>query len=300
MEPKPQSEGRPSPTSRGGRRLAAARGRYQGSWLEDVVRQLKVLDLGNWTTLLGAELLWSVVPLFILLSSLANERIDDDLSRHIGITGQGVGVVRSLFRSSPASSVVPIVTGMLFALVGAVTVVASIQVLYERAFDQPQRGWRDILRFLVWLCALIAALTAEGFVSHPVRSATGPVIEGVVRFVAATLFFWWTMHFLLGGRVPWNALLRPAFLTGVLWLALALFSSISLSSSIVSDSKLYGTIGVVFVLLTWFILVAAVLVLGAAFGAVWQNRSGQGFPAADSDAGLSEAGQGDRAEGVQL
>jgi membrane protein len=108
------------------------------------------------------------------------------------------------------------------------------------------------------------------------------VIEGVVRFLAAMLFFWWTMHFLLAGRAPWRVLIRPALVTAVLWLVLALFSSISLSSSIVSDSKLYGTIGVVFTFLTWFILVATVLMLGAAFGAVWQNRKGQGFRAAAS------------------
>jgi Virulence factor BrkB len=95
---------------------------------------------------------------------------------------------------------------------------------------------------------------------------------------------WWTMHFLLAGRASWHALIRPALVTAVLWLALAVFSSISLSSSIVSDSKLYGTIGVVFTLLTWFILVATVLVLGAAFGAVWQKRKGQGFRPPDSDA----------------
>jgi hypothetical protein len=41
---------------------------------------LKVLDVAKWTTVFGAELLWSVVPLLILLSSLANERIDDELS----------------------------------------------------------------------------------------------------------------------------------------------------------------------------------------------------------------------------
>jgi uncharacterized BrkB/YihY/UPF0761 family membrane protein len=85
--------------------------------------------------------------------------------------------------------------------------------------------------------------------------------------------------------------------TALLWLALAGLSSISLSSSIVSDSKLYGTIGVVFTLLTWFILVATVLVLGACFGAVWQKRKGRGFRPAVSDARPSEVGETEPAQG---
>lgn len=78
----------------GGHRFAALRRRYEGSWPQDVVRQLRVLDLGAWTVVFGAELLWSVLPFIILLSSLANERVDDDLSRHIGASGQGVRVIR--------------------------------------------------------------------------------------------------------------------------------------------------------------------------------------------------------------
>src|SRR3984885_5625704 len=90
---------------------------------------------------------------------------------------------------------------------------------------------------------------------------------------------------LLAGRAAAMARAnRPPLVTALLWIALALFSSISLSSSIVSDRKLYGTIGVVFTLLTWFILVAAVVVLGAALGAVWQHRRGQSSRATDTGA----------------
>jgi membrane protein len=264
--------------------------RYEGSWVQEVARRLKVLNVADWTTVFGAELLWSVLPLFILLSSLANQRIDDELVRHIGVSGPGIHIIRSLLRSSPTFSLVPVLTALIFSFVGTVALVGSLQVLYERTFDQPPRGWRDIPRFVVWVLVLLAALTLEGTISKPVATTTGPVIEGIVRFIAAMLFFWWTMHFLLAGRTPWRVLIRPALVTATLWLGLAVFSSISLSGTIVSDSRLYGTIGVVFTLLTWFILIATVLVLGATLGAVWQNRRGQGLRAADSDARPSNVG----------
>ena len=53
------------------------------------------------------------------------------------------------------------------------------------------------------------------------------------------------------------------------------FSSVYFSSAIISDSRLYGTIGVVFTLLTWFIAIGAVIVPGAVAGATWDQRKGR-------------------------
>jgi membrane protein len=83
-----------------------------------------------------------------------------------------------------------------------------------------------------------------------------------------TIFFAWTMHFLLAGRVSWRRLIRPALVTAVLWLGLASSSSAYFSSAVIDDTKTYGTIGVVLTLLTWF----SIIVLGAASGAVWQRE----------------------------
>jgi membrane protein len=254
-------------------RLAAARDRYRGSWIEHIVARLKAMDAFDWPVIFGAELLWSVLPLFILLSSFADHAVENDLSRHIGLDSQGAAVVRGMFRGTPSHAVIPILTGLLLALAGTIALVGSMQVLYERLFALEQRGWRDLLRQLVWLVVLLVALAAQALVGAPVRSAGGPILELLVRFPAETLFFWWTMHFLLAARLPWRVLFRPALATAVLWLGLALFSSVFFSDSLVSDSREFGTIGVVFTLLSWFVLIGTVVVLGAAFGGAWQERA---------------------------
>src|ERR1700739_1746299 len=153
----------------------ALRARYEHSWVRDMVVQLKAVDFLNWITIFGAELLWSALPFIILLSSLANERIDDDLSRHIGLNGQGARILRSLFRNSPAHAFVPIATGLLFTLAGVIAVVSSLQVLYERAFAQEHRGWRDLPRYIAYVAILLAVLVAEGGLSGAERRAAGPV-----------------------------------------------------------------------------------------------------------------------------
>lgn len=256
----------------GPRWFDAARVRYQGSWTHAVVAQLKALRIFDWTTIFGAEMLWSALPLIILLSSLANERIDDDLSRHIGLNGQGAQILRGLFRNSPSHALVPIATGLLFTLAGVIAVVSSLQTLYERVFDQEHRGWRDLPRYFAYVGILLAVLIAEGSISGPEGRAVGPVAEAVLTFAVVALFFAWTMHFLLAGQVSWRRVIPPALVTATLWLVLALFSSAYFSSVVIDDSKTYGTIGVVFTLLTWFILIGSVIVLGAALGAAWERR----------------------------
>jgi membrane protein len=53
---------------------------------------------------------------------------------------------------------------------------------------------------------------------------------------------------------------------------LGVFAAFYFSTTIVDDSKTYGTIGVTFTLITWFIAMGSVIMLGAVFGAVWAKR----------------------------
>jgi membrane protein len=254
-------------------RLDGARARFERSWIGDVVGQLKALRFFDWTMIFGAELLWSALPLVIILSSLANHRIDGDLSRHIGLDRQGAHIVHALFRSTPSHAVLAILTGLLFSFAGVVSVVASLQVIYERLYEQEHRGWRDFPRYVAWVITLLAVLAVEASLDGPERSAGGPVLQALLTLAVVAIFFLWTMHFLLGGRVPWRSLVRPAIATAVLWVGFGFFSSVYFSTTVIDDSKTYGTIGVVFTFLTWFIVIGYVIVLGAAVGAVWHRRA---------------------------
>ena len=65
--------------------VRAARGRFERSAARAFLGQLGALDFVNSVVLFGASLLLSVLPFIILLSSLANHRIDTDLSLDIGL-----------------------------------------------------------------------------------------------------------------------------------------------------------------------------------------------------------------------
>ena len=263
---------RTGPRERARRRLAAAESRfYRDHWTQALVHRLKAVDVVNATTLFGSALLLSALPLIIVLSSIADERVDDDISRHIGLNGQGSHIVETLFRSKPSDDAGPIILAVILGVGGTMAAVGFLAEIYERIFALEHRGWRDWWRFAIWTAAAIGALVAEGAGGKALADWAGVPVRIVVTFFAVGGFFHWTMWFLLAGRLSWRALFRPALVTGLLWIGFAVASSLLFSSTLVSDSKLYGKIGVMFTFVTWFVAVGIVIVLGAVGGAVWND-----------------------------
>jgi Virulence factor BrkB len=114
----------------------------------------------------------------------------------------------------------------------------------------------------------------RGAPARPVRNLSGGVgLAQLVTFAILTPSFWWTMHFLLAGRVSWRRLLPSAIATGLFFAGLGVFSKFYFSSTIIHDSQTFGSIGAIFGILTWFVAIGAVLVFGAVAGAVWRDRS---------------------------
>ena len=260
------------------------RQRYEGSAAQDLLHALGGVEFGDRIILFGAALLLSVLPLIILLGALASSRVDDDIARHLGLGRQGTGIMEGLFRTSSVSFNLGIFVSLLLSLAGTIAVARSVQVIYEGAFEQPHaRGAWNLFRCFIWVVVLAGLLILDGEISGPLRNGpAGPVMLGLVDFVLLTLFFWWSIHFLLAGRESWNRVGPSAVATAIFWIGLGVFASFYLSSTLVSDSRLYGKIGVVFTLATWFIAIGAVITLGAVVGAVLQRRR---FPGAEPSNG---------------
>lgn len=249
------------------------RARYEGSFAQDFVNGLGEVDFGNQIILFGACLLLSVLPLIIVLSTFAGHRIQDDIARHLGLSGQGTRVVEGLFKASATSFNFAVFLGLLLSFAGTICVGRSVEIIYEKAFDvrpisRPE-GW---LRCTVWVVVISGVLIADGAIDIALRRDAGEVVFALVEFAVFAVFFWWSLHFLLAGRKTWQEVRPAAVTTAVFWIGLGVFAALYFSSTIVDDSKTYGTIGVAFTLVTWFIAIGAVLTLGAVAGAVWQKR----------------------------
>ena len=262
-----------APANRG--RIAGAwHDHYDGSAAQELFSRLGELDFFNWILLFGATLLLTVLPIIVLLGSFASERVDGDIARHVGLNRQGSQAVASLFKQSTVKFDSGIVVSLILGAAGVVAMAITLQIIYEKAFGhEHHRSVGNVLRCSVWVAVLGALLIADGVLSREVRhSPLRPEVSGLVDLVGLILFFWWSIHFLLAGRESWRSVFRAALTTAVFWIGLGVFSAFYFSSSIVSDDKLYGAVGVVVDLVTWFIAVGAVMMLGAVVGAVWENR----------------------------
>ena len=254
--------------------LARARGRFEGSLAQSFLQRLKDLDFADQAMLFGAGLLVSLLPFVILLSAFASQRVDDDISLRLGLDPQAAGIMDHLFTAAPATLTAATATSLVFLVFGMLAVASSLQQIYEKVFGQDHlRGWRELPRLLTWIVVLGGVVVAESLAERPVSAVTGGGwLAPLVTIGIMTPFFWWTMHFLLASRVRWRTLLPPALITGVLYGGLGLFSRFYFSDTIISDSKTYGTIGAIFGIMTWFIAIGAVIILGAVAGAVWEDR----------------------------
>ena len=272
---RPATHGEAAPSRKAQPRgLAAARTRFDGSMAQSFFRKLKALDFSSQAMLFGPGLLVSVLPFLILLSAFASQRIDDDLALRMGLDPRASRIVEHLFRSSPARLNPGTVTGLLFVAAGTLAVAGSLQQIYEKVFSQDHRGMRDAYRLPIWVAALCAVAACQSLIGRPVRNVTGGTwLAAAVTFAVMTLFVWWTMHFLLAGRVPWRRLLPSAVATGVCFAGLGVFSKFYFSATIIADNKTYGVIGAIFTIMTWLIAIGAVIILGAVAGAVWADRN---------------------------
>jgi hypothetical protein len=187
----------------GRKALAAARDRLEGSLAQSFVAQLKTLDFANQIMLFGAGLLISLLPFIILLSAFASRRVDGDISLRLGLDRRASGIVGHLFTAAPASLNAATATSLVFVTAGMLAVAGSLRQIYEKIFHKDHRGMRDLYRLPIWVAVLCLAVVFESLAGRPVRNLPAGVwVAELVTVAIMTLFFWWTMHFLLAGQVP--------------------------------------------------------------------------------------------------
>ena len=77
---------------------------------------------------------------------------------------------------------------------------------FERIWCLPAGPWHKIWRQAVWLIVFIAyiyVVALVGPLTHHASAATVSRVSAAV--VLGIAFFWWGLHFLLGGRVSYRA-----------------------------------------------------------------------------------------------
>lgn len=274
-------------------RLRDTRTRYEASSVGVLTRRIVDVQLTRQALLLAALALMLVVPALVTLAAVVPLGEPDGavagLVRRLGLTPQAAHDLQQLFPTTATVSGATTGIGLVLTVVLTVRWPLALQRGYELVWDVPHGTVRALWRPLVWLLGFLAIVGAAALVD--------PVLEGVVWLVVvlavgtplAIAWAWWTQYLLLAGRVPWPRLLPGAVLIGVGLVGLRLAATLVLSPAITSHYRQYGPLGIVFVLLSWFVAFGVVMLGGALVGhfvAVGlRARPPAGSPRADEVAG---------------
>jgi membrane protein len=257
--------------------LDAVRARVEGTTAGRVQRRVVELDLMHQAMVLAALTLTLLIPALITLGAFIPlgdpHGIVPLVGGRLGLSAQAMHDVQSLF-GGPA--VVRSSTSWVSAAVTLLSAYAwptALQKGYQLAWQLPSRGLRDGWRPLLWLATLLGGVALFALLGGIGHVGPLPVLVAVLVAPVVFLWAWWTQHLLLGGRVGWRSLLGGALLMTVGLYGLRTGAQLSLSSSIVDNDDRYGPIGIVFVLISWFIGFGVVMLGGALVGAeLWDAR----------------------------
>ncbi len=238
--------------------------------LKDLYQSGKEFELTGRAMGFAALAMLTVIPLLIVVaaaSAAAHRGVAVWVVYGMGLTRSPASAVVQLF-STPdrVLSTTSVFSAVLLGVFG-VMFAGSVQAGLEKVWGLPAGPWHKIWRQAVWLAGLIAYIYAAASVGSVTRHAPAETVSRVsVAVVLGVVFFWWGLHFLVGGRVSYLAAIPGAVATVAFLAGLRAFSILVFQPLIVSNAVTYGAVGTVLIVQSWLIGVGWVIYGGQLFG----------------------------------
>jgi membrane protein len=241
---------------------------------DDLYRRGKEFDLMSRSMGFAALAMLTVFPLLVVIAA-AGAASGHGLARWVvygmGLTGSSASAVVRLFAAPARVLGTTSVFSLVLLGVFGVTFAGSVQAGFERVWGLPAGPWHKIWRQAVWLIVFIAYIWVAATVAPLTNHAPAETVSRVSAAVVLGLaFFWWGLHFLVGGRVSYLAAMPGAVATVAFLTGLRAFSALVFQPLIVTNAVTYGALGTVLIVQSWLIGVGWVIYGGQLFGR-WFN-----------------------------
>ena len=236
--------------------------------------RLGAIDLMNSALMFAGLFLVCFFPFLAVVDAATGRNTQKTITDRLGLNPQASHDVDALISAGNQTISALSVLSAIVLVLFAIGIPGVLQAWYEKVYHQqaPYGGLRQFTRKLIWLAVFLAYIWLEALTGQQTGPAGGRLLTFVCEFAIAVLFWWWTVRFLLDGRIGWRALFPAALATGFCLTGLAVFSLLLFSGSVISGENSYGPIGVVLVLLYYLIGAGVCLLLGAVFGQMWNER----------------------------
>jgi membrane protein len=215
---------------------------------------------------IAAQSYSAFLPLVIVYSATLprgeNQDFADVIVNRFELHGATAASVRQAFAPSGAVESSLTVLGVVLLLVSTLSFTRGLQRMYEGAFALPTLGMRNTPRALTWLLIIGAVLALRPVVTEPFN---GWLLTAVT--LAMSTLLWLVTPYLRPVRLLPSALLAAIGMAGI-----GIWSVIYMPHALATSAAQYGVIGIGFAMLTWFVAVAAVLVVTTTGGATIADR----------------------------
>ncbi len=180
--------------------------------------------------------------------------LGDDLSK---------GLVRAV-SSAQHRRVESSIVGVLGLVWTGTGLTASVNAAWDEAWSIKGGAWRGRAVGVVWLLGGIVFLNLIVGTGILLRHANILLEFGIIGGIAAnSLFFYWTAIVLPARHIPRRAMRFPAIAAGIALEILKIVGSRVVPELVLRSSALYGTIGAVFALLVWLLVLGRLIVYTA-------------------------------------
>ncbi|MDH3061207.1 hypothetical protein QEN36_17790, partial [Gordonia alkanivorans] len=220
---------------------------------------------------LAAQAFTSILPIVILLLTLPGSDVVDD-----ALSGLGIPVSKLDHNSvdNPQSFATFGIIGALMTIAGATSLSRALGRMYVAIWGVTKLPWRAFWRWVIVLFLIPTAVTAQGL-STGLHAETlfglhlgGSGLLGIVLVFGVTVTIWsgtFTAipRLLVSTQVPLRLLALNGVVTGLLITALLAGSRLALPTLASGTIRYFGTLGIVFVAISWLFVFAAILVVTA-------------------------------------
>jgi membrane protein len=255
--------------------VQSVRVRFEHTLAGKLIERFLELNPFERSLALGSKLFTTVVPLSILLSTLAGRPnvLATRLIDGFGLSGAGASAMKQLF-DVPSAQVWNAITfiGLLVVGYSLISFARALQRIYDDAWHLPPLRSRGIGWGSIWVVAFAVYFSLSTPFARLLYEHGFRVSGTIVTVIGGTILWLLTPFILLGRRVPLRVLVPGGIASGVLLAAFNIGSNVYLPHSMTSNVTRYGLVGVTFSMLSWLFAFSLILVAAAACGAVLGER----------------------------
>ena len=234
--------------------------------------RLNAVDFMTSATQFSALAILCLIPVLLIVATATGHDIRQTLASRMGLNPHAARDLDKLISSGHHAVIGLNFLGVVFLVFGGIGIASTLEGWYQRVYGlPPTRPMRQSLIRFVWVVAFIVYYASQELVVRQIGGVEDQVPVFVVGFFVALVFYSCTIFVLLQGRLGLRAVIPGGVATAFCVTGLSVFSYLFFSSYLISSFNDYGGIGVVMVVLSYFIGLGVCIHLGAVFGSMWNE-----------------------------